>query len=194
MADDEETMSEEGKAGTRRAVAAGALAGLLGGLVMALASMLRSDAAGAGFWLPMRNIAAVWYGVEALIAGTGAILVGLLTHTVVSAAWGGLFGFAAGRDSSIGIALLMGLGYGIAVLLVMTLGILPWLNETMAARVALQPIWFWLGVHLLFGGTVGILTPPFARAMAGETVRERDRPTDRDEHTERTEPPEGEPA
>jgi hypothetical protein len=194
VATDEETISEEGKAGSKRAVAAGALAGLLGGLVMILAGMLRSDAAGAGFWLPPRNVAAVWYGVEALIAGAGAILVGLLTHLTVSAAWGGLFGVAAGRDSSIWIALSMGIAYGIGVLLVMTLGILPWLNETMAARVAIQPLWFWIGVHLIFGGTVGILTPAFARALAGETVRERDEAGDREQPTERTEPPEGEPA
>ncbi|MFB6350420.1 MAG: hypothetical protein ABEN55_05665 [Bradymonadaceae bacterium] len=174
MATDVETSPDRRTCfGYDEAVGAGAIAGLIGGTVMALAAMIRAAIIGAGFWLPMQNVAAVWYGVGAYLADGGSVFVGLVTHLAISAGWGALYGVFVDRETSIGASMGMGLLYGASVWLLMTYIALPLFNSTMAARVEIQPFWFWFGIHLLFGGTIGILTPAFARARAGEEAPER---------------------
>ncbi len=184
MSTEKTTSTDAGETGTRDAIAAGALAGLLGGVVMALAMMIRADAIGTGFWLPMRSIAATWYGVDALIAGAGAVAIGIATHLAVSAGWGALFGFASGEERSTGVSFLIGVAYALGIWGVMTYLALPWFNGTFEARLALQPFWFWFGLHLLFGGTLGILTPAFAYSLIHDKEWvARERTADRSEGT-----------
>lgn len=49
----------------------------------------------------------------------------------------------------------------------MTFAVVPSFNETMGSWVSSQPVWFWLGIHLLYGGVLGALTPPLDRMLRG---------------------------
>jgi hypothetical protein len=128
----------------------GVRAGLFAGLVMALAGMFVSAATGAGFWTPMRLLAAGVLGVNALIGGFGVVLLGLALHFAVAAFWGVIFTALVDRDLAADRALAAGLVYGAAVWAVMTYGALPLLDRTMLPRVRLAP-GTWLVMHLVYG-------------------------------------------
>jgi len=51
-------------------------------------------------WLPMKNVAATWLGVDALIGGGGTIALGLVTHLCVAIDWGVIFGLQLSRSRS----------------------------------------------------------------------------------------------
>lgn len=159
---------------TGESVAGGLLAGMIAGIVMALAAMIYMAAATPmEFWLPMKNIAATWLGVSALIGGASAVAVGVITHLVVASGWGLLFGLVAGRQRSVGGALVAGIVYGTVVWAIMTWLIMPWINPTMSARVEVLPGWWWWTLHAIFG-VVLASTPFFARrAVAGERPEAR---------------------
>jgi hypothetical protein len=144
---------------------AGMVAGVIAGLVMALVAMLYSASNGAGFFLPVKNIAAMWWGVEALLGGVGAVVVGVITHVVIAAILGGIFGLFASRTGPL-TALLIGLAYGIGVWLVMTYIALPLVNEVMLERVLVQPA-VWFIYHLIFGSVL-FITPFFGQAFSTE--------------------------
>lgn len=156
----------------RAGVLGGLFAGLIAGIVMAMVAMIRASALGLGFWLPVKQIAALWYGTQALIVGAGAIWAGLLSHMMMSVLFGILFGAAVGRDISVGGSFAAGLVYGIVIWAVMTWIVLPFANEVMLERVTLMP-WWWFGYHLIFGGML-LLTPPLVKAFA------ESRPSDRE--------------
>ena len=69
----------------RGVIIGGGIAGILAGIVMAMAAMFYAAANGSGFWLPVRSIAATWYGANALVGGAGVLIVGLVTHLGTSA-------------------------------------------------------------------------------------------------------------
>lgn len=153
-----------GVAASKEAIGAGALAGLIGGIAMAMVSMLHAWIAGMGFWLPVKLIAATWFGVDALIGGFGVIIAGMMTHMMVSIVWGALFGLFIGRRRTIGTALLVGLLYATAIWLVMTYVGLPLVNRTMLDRVHMQPAW-WILEHWVYGMAL-LLAPPLARGFS----------------------------
>src|SRR5690606_8906312 len=158
--------TQAGIAASGSAIGAAAAAGIIGGLCWAALLIGHAAATGLGGWLPVRNIAATWYGVGAFIGGAGVLAAGLLTHLIVSAAWGAVLGLFIGRQRSAGTAALVGLLYGVAVWALMTFLVLTWTNRDMYARVMVHP-WWWLGAHLLYGVLLGLLTPPLARAFSG---------------------------
>ena len=138
---------------------AGALAGLSGGMLLGLWQILQSVAFGQGFWLPLKLIAGVFLGVDSLLAGPGAILLGIVIHVFASVALGVGFALILKRDTLPSSALLWGLAYGVAVWVIMTYLVL-WADPTMRARVLLTPRgWFW--AHLLFG--LGVSSAPALR-------------------------------
>lgn len=138
---------------------AGSLAGLLGGLLLMAWQVLQSVAFGQGFWLPFKLISGMLLGIDALLAGPGAILTGLVVHLGVSVALGVGFALLLRRDTVPSSALLWGLTYGVAIWAIMTYLVL-WGDPTMRDRVLLTPrSWFW--AHLIFG--VGISTAPALR-------------------------------
>ncbi len=149
----------------------GLTAGIIAGLVMAAVYMIRDWAQGMGFWLPVKNIAATYYGVEALVGGGWTIFLGLVTHVVVSAFWGLVFAWVGGARISTGAAFFAGLLYGIAIWALMSFAVLPAINTTMLDRVSMQPGW-WFGYHLIFGGML-LVTPPLARAFSSRRRVER---------------------
>jgi hypothetical protein len=144
--------------------AGGALAGIVAGLVMAVVMMIYFSVMGAGFWYPVENIAAVFFGIDALLGGAGVVIVGLLTHLLVSALLGMLFASLLQPRTSTGAAFFGGLAYGIGVWVVMTYIILPIFNPTMSARMAVTA-GFWFFSHLIYGGFLAF-TPGLVREFA----------------------------
>ncbi|MGH9704980.1 MAG: hypothetical protein ACRD4K_16515, partial [Candidatus Acidiferrales bacterium] len=139
-----------------------------------LAAMIYSGATGAGFWLPMKNIAALWLGVYALVGGTGVVCLGILTHLVIAGGLGILFAMTTPRRAkSAAAGLIGGLLFGGATWLVMTFVLMPMLDPTMRARIAFTPGW-WFVLHMIFGASL-ILIPlirlGFSRVPAGQPAQ-----------------------
>lgn len=151
--------------GTKSLVAGGALAGLIGGLAMAMVAMIRAGVEGLGFWLPPRLIGATFVGIDALTSGAGVVILGLITHMAVSMGFGILFAALIRRSTTTGTAVLGGVLMGIAAWAVMTFVALPLLNDIMRERsYALAPGW-WFAYHLVFGAFLG-LTPAFCQRFS----------------------------
>ena len=156
-----------------RKLAAGAIAGILAAILMTGSLMAYSGAIGAGVWMPLKTLAGLVYGVEALIAGSLAITTGAGIQLGFSVAVGILFGLAISRRTSVILALFAGLAIGIAIWAAMELYVLPFLDPTMAARIALMPIAYFVA-HVLFGIGLGI-TPLLVRALSRRRARETPR-------------------
>lgn len=138
---------------------AGAIAGLIGGGATIAADLLLSLVGGQSVWLPFRCIAALVYGAAAM-SETGfqfaPVAAGMAIHLAVSIAFGCLFQFACHRIKQppmrLGIALLVGLAYGISLWLIAILCVIPRLDPWLAE---LAPVTFLLH-HLVYGGVVGL--------------------------------------
>lgn len=138
----------------------GALAGLGGGAVMAIAGAITSLAAGNDIWLEAKQIAAgvMGQGVAALPGfAAGPVIVGTILHFLIAGALGAVFGILVGRilklTSDFGMPIIVGLIYGFALWLLAYFVILPVLNpalrETYAPTFIIQ--------HLLYGVVTGLL-------------------------------------
>lgn len=146
---------------------AGAIAGVIAGIVMAMIAMSRAAFVGMSFWFPVEQIAATFYGVDALLGGGGPIIVGVLIHMVTSAVLGGLAGLFLAKLSTAG-AFGAGLLVGVVIWALMTFLVLPIANEVMRERVALMSGW-WFTYHLVFGGML-FLTPVLFRRLGHRPV------------------------
>ena len=150
----------------RSVIIGGGIAGMLAGITMAAAAMFYAAANGSGFWLPVRSIAATWYGANALVGGAGVLIVGMITHFTNSAFWGVIFGGLPLRRKSVPVMLLGGLAWGVVIWAIMSFAIMPWLNPTMyAGTVGKDPVW-WFVLHLIYGGTLGV-TSGLLRRFSG---------------------------
>jgi hypothetical protein len=138
----------------------GALAGLGGGLAMAIVAAIISASLGGDIWLEAKQIAAVVYGSSVAAQPgfvAGPVLVGTLLHLIVSAALGALFGIVTRRvlhlTSEFGTPLLTGLIYGMLIWLVGYFVVLPLVNplllETYAPAFIVQ--------HLVYGAVTGLI-------------------------------------
>jgi hypothetical protein len=156
---------------------AGAVAGLIAGVLMAMWSMGYAAYQGLGFFLPLKLIAATFLGVNAIIGGFWVLLLGVLIHLSVSAGWGVVFG-ALARRLGVGASTALGGIYGLAVYLLMTFLVLPWIDPVMRARVEVTMTSF-LIAHLVFGIALGLLTPVLRGAASRHEVQRRDLATDR---------------
>jgi hypothetical protein len=114
----------------------GALVGVIGGVLMALFTMLATSTyLQMGFFTPLYAIAAPLIGRQALVTSLtngvfsfapGAALLGLLVHLLWAAFWGMLFGLLARRlHLTEGVALIGGLVYGLLVMLIMLYVVVP---------------------------------------------------------------------
>jgi hypothetical protein len=135
----------------------GVTAGVIAGLGMAVVTMLYTSFAGLGALLPLRMIAATFFGVDALVGGAGVLAAGLVFHLVISAFFGLLFAALTVRPKSTPVAFFGGLAYGIGIWALMTFLVLPFVNPVMAQRVALM-FTPWLLAHAVYGGLL-VLTP-----------------------------------
>lgn len=128
------------------------VAGIVGGIVAAMVMLIFwtvvSATTGASGLEPLHLIGATFFGEEALARPLASSAIGLLTHIVVGAGFGWLFGVASRRIQSTPLLLAAGLAYAAAIFLVMTFLVLPWVNPLMASRV--DAGWFFV-YHLAFG-------------------------------------------
>lgn len=147
----------------------GPVAGIIAGIIMAIVSMLITAAMGMGFWLVPKMIAATFLGVDALVGGAGAVILGVIVHLIVSAILGLIFAFLTPRIISASSDFGLGIVFGVVVWAVMTFIVLPLINDVMRDRVALMPF-AWFIEHLVFGGSLA-LTPYFERISAPEAYR-----------------------
>lgn len=150
--------------GKGRMAVDGALAGILSGIVMALVATIHSASVGAGFWTPVRAIAGTFYGENAFTGGFGPVLAGLVTHIIVSAGFGAIFGLMVRPTTRTSVAATSGLLYGIAIWFTMTYIVLPLVNPLMLGIVRPAMGW-WFLEHLVYGGVLGI-TPALQRSDA----------------------------
>lgn len=149
-----------GDAGTSQAVVAGTAAGLIAGLVFGVIAMIRSAAVGQGLLSPLEQIAAAFYGPQALGAGLGTALAGLAIHQLFAAVLGAMFGIFVGRRVPLAAALIFGLIYSVLIWAIMTYVILPATNTVMYNLQMAQP-GSWFFYFLTFGAALA-LTPLLA--------------------------------
>ena len=154
-----------------RRFAAGIVDGFLSAILMMGFMMAYSNAIGEGVTMPLKALGALVYGVEALVAGSMAMLAGAGIQLGFSIVLGILFALCMSRRTSIIAALFAGLAIGIVIWVAMELVVLPYLNPTMAARIALMPMAYF-EAHLLYGIGLG-LTPLFIRAFSGKRDERR---------------------
>jgi len=138
----------------------GALAGLGGGVAMAIVAALISVSIGQDIWHEPKRIAVIVYGQAAIAEPgfvLGPVLVGTLLHLAVSAALGALFGIVTRRwlrlTSDFGTPLLAGLIYGMLIWFVAYFVVLPILDPSM--REIYAPAF--IIQHIAFGAVLGLL-------------------------------------
>ena len=139
-------------------IGAGIAAGALGGMLMIGCMMIYAGVTDAGATMPLKALGALVYGVEALVAGPTAMAVGVLIQLALSIVIGILFALFMSRETSTVAALFAGVVVGIALWAAMDLFVMPSANPTMAARIALMPLAYFIS-HLLYG--CGLATTPF---------------------------------
>jgi hypothetical protein len=151
-------------------LAGGIVAGLLAAVLMTGLLMTYSSKIGEAPTMPLKALGALAYGVEALVAGNAAVTIGAAIQLGFSLALGILFGVVMSRRTPIFLAMLLGIVVGIAIWVAMNLYVLPFMDPTMAARVALMPMAYFVA-HVLFGIGLGT-TPLFIRAFTPRIGRQ----------------------
>lgn len=159
-------------------IEAGASAGFVGGVAMALFATVYEAAIGAGFWTPLKAVAALVLGPRMEEAGASAAFIGLVVHMLTSVTVGVLFASVTPRDVSPVPALALGAFAGVAVLVLMNLIILPTYGWTAPgvlppARARLMwggvpgtmPIPIVFVIHLIYGAGLGLA--PWLRRRFG---------------------------
>jgi uncharacterized membrane protein YagU involved in acid resistance len=78
---------------TRRALVRGAVAGVAAGVILTLMMTVMSAAGGKDIWYGIKGASAPFFGARAMLPGLDVVpvVVGLVSHLVISAGWGVLF-------------------------------------------------------------------------------------------------------
>lgn len=114
------------RAGAGRALAAGAVAGVLASIVMGMYAMVAAWVDGTGFFTPLHHIASLWAAPDAMMASmeaamagndfnitVGTAVLGALIHMMTGAMYGAVFGLIVsrlhlGRGPLLGVGLVYG--------------------------------------------------------------------------------------
>jgi hypothetical protein len=136
-----------------------ALAGLVGGLAMALAWNIGSALAGNGFWTPLNILGLTLAASTPVTPAFGGYTVGgAFLHLLTSMCWGIVYaallglGFPQLTRSMVKVVA-SGLAFGVLAFLVMGELIAPRINPSI---MVLHADTYFIG-HLVFGGTTGLL-------------------------------------
>lgn len=154
-----------GRPGWSGTVLAGAAAGIVAGLVMAMYAMVASATfLGQGFFTPMHGIAAPVVGMDAMERSMQAgafhleplpALVGLVGHMMWAVIFGVLFALIARAIGLAGLAsLVVGVVFGLAVMLFMSYAVLPIFG--LAAMPGMVGWTSFTIEHAIFGGVLGL--------------------------------------
>lgn len=138
----------------------GAIAGLAGGVAMAVVAALLSASMGQDIWHEPKRIAAIIYGPAALASSgfaPGPVLLGTLLHLLVSALLGAIFGIVTRRGlhltSDFGTPVMAGLVYGLLIWMAAYFVVLPQLNPALLE--VYQPAF--IIQHVAYGVVLGLV-------------------------------------
>jgi hypothetical protein len=109
---------------TNEIIEAGMVAGLVGGVAMGLLATLYAGAAGLGFAEPAQAVAATVVGT----GGLGGVVLGVVIHLVTSMMLGVVFATIVPREVRGVPAFAFGAFAGLAILVIMNLIVLPFVN------------------------------------------------------------------
>jgi hypothetical protein len=137
-------------------VEAGAFAGMVGGVVMALFLMFATGAHG-DLLAPMRLIGLSFEHPNALLTGVGAAVWGFTLQLSLAAVLGIFFASAVGRASA-GVSAGAGVVFGLVVCAVLTYLVLPWANPPLSAAVHRMML-AWVSAYVIFGLCLGLAGP-----------------------------------
>lgn len=140
----------------------GALAGVLGALVMGLLMMSVSANRADGFWTPLQLIGGVVFGTGYQSAGSAAL--GLLIHLAVGAGFGALFSLITRRIAGIVNTTILGIVFAVAVFAPMTYLVLPIVDPVMYRTMHLGVLFM---AHIVYGLVTGIATGALRHARGG---------------------------
>jgi hypothetical protein len=163
---------------------AGAIAGMLGGAMMAMFTMLATATyLHMGFFTPLYVIASPLTGPQSMMTAMhggafyfalGPAILGLVVHMMWSALWGIVFGLIASGLHLRGVAAIIGgMVYGVLIMLVMNFVLLPFVGAPNLLTL-LGGTTFTIG-HLLFGMVVGlwpVLRPQDFTNLLGRQARQ----------------------
>lgn len=166
--------------------AAGIVVGTIGGILMIGLMMGYAQVMGAGMMTPLKALGAFVYGVEAFVVGSDAILAGALLQLGFSIVLGILFALFISRRTSTVAALFAGIVVGVVIWVAMALYVLPYQNPTMAARIALMPVAYFVA-HLFYGLALG-MTPAFVRTFSQGNRLDKGSHDHRSTHAAQTQP------
>jgi len=144
----------------------GAFVGIIGGVLMALFTMLATGTyLQLGFFTPLYVIAAPLIGRQTLMTSLthgvfyfalGPALLGLVVHLIWSAFWGIIFGLIArGLHLTGGWAIIGGLVYGVLVMLVMSFIVVPLVGAPSLLQM-LGTVSFIIANALFYGPPLGL--------------------------------------
>jgi predicted permease len=154
-----------------QAVVRGALAGMVGGMVMAMWSMVALWLTRSGFWQPLNLIAHTFWRGAPLDAkfSLGAALLGLVVHMMISMMVGVVFALGVQRIHG-NLTAVAGLGMiaGIVIWVVMQYGV--WRVVDADAAKAFTPWVFAVG-HAMFGAATGLVVGARGAAPAERSTR-----------------------
>lgn len=146
-------------------VGRGAVAGIVGGLAMMMFAMMYSLAVGKGFFTPGYHIASFVVGPQAMMnamesafyLAPGAFLLGAAIHMMTGALYGVIFALIAWRLRLHGAgAVVVGMLYGLAIVVLMSLVVLPLFPQEEMQNMAAMFGWVPFTVeHAMYGLVLG---------------------------------------
>ena len=154
---------------TSEIVKAGIVAGLTGGVLMAIFAMI----AGATYleqdaWYIPRLIGATFFDPQTPLERPMIVLWGVVLHLIISAAFGVIFATLIRPATPPPMAVLVGIAFALGIFLLMTFLVVPLVNSVMASRVPTM-MGTLLFMHLLYG--LGLATAPTLRQTFASNAR-----------------------
>jgi hypothetical protein len=150
----------------------GAVGGMIGGVVMAMWSMIVLALTGSGFWSPLNLIAhTVWRSAPlGATFSVGALVIGLVVHMMMSMVLGMVLAVAVGSAAALrrnrAVLAMAGMVFGLMVWLIMQYGV--WKVVDADAARAFTPWVFAVG-HLMFGAVTALVVGTWAATRRAAT-------------------------
>lgn len=134
---------------------AGIVAGLIGGVGMAMVAMMAMPMMGQNFLMPVKLMAGTFEGEGAVDGGGGTVMVGMMIHMMTSAILGLVFALiiAALGWSGFWPLVIGGIVYALIVWVMTEFGVLPLVDKVMRER--MSPALFAM-THVVYGFLLGL--------------------------------------
>jgi hypothetical protein len=134
---------------SRRAIVRGVIAGVVAGVVLTLMMTIMSAVGGKDIWYGIKGASAPFFGSRAMQPGFDAVpvVVGLVSHLVISAGWGALFALIV-EGWNRGLTVLAGVLWAFVVWIGMYYVVLPIVGLSSMQQDA--PVGRAIAFHLMF--------------------------------------------